>query len=186
MRAECEGGTCHSQHAKPVFAALRHEFFLNQKRGLEMADKVIFKKYANRRLYDTEKSVYVSIEQVAETIKNGRDVAVLDAKTGEDVTAFILSQILVEEAKSKKTLLPVSLLHLIVRYGDNLLGEFFEKYLDLAIKSYLASRATVDEQFKQWLTMRSGFSTLVQKSMPGFPSMGSFLDLFSGSRKTKE
>lgn len=68
-----------------------------------MAGKVIFKKYANRRLYDTEKSAYVSIEQVVGTIKNGRDVAVFDAKTGEDVTAFILSQILVEEAKSKKT-----------------------------------------------------------------------------------
>jgi polyhydroxyalkanoate synthesis repressor PhaR len=144
-----------------------------------MADRVIFKKYANRRLYDTEKSAYVSIEQVAETIKGGRDVAVFDAKTGEDVTAFILSQILVEEAKSKKTLLPVSLLHLIVRYGDNLLGEFFEKYLDLAIKSYLAGKATFDDQFRQWLTMRSDFSTLLKKSMPGFTSMESFFDLFS-------
>jgi polyhydroxyalkanoate synthesis repressor PhaR len=152
-----------------------------------MADKVIFKKYPNRRLYDTEKSAYVSIEQVSETIKGGRDVAVFDAKTGEDVTAFILSQILVEEAKSKKTLLPVSLLHLIVRYGDNLLGEFFEKYLDLAIKSYLASRATFDEQFKQWLTMGSDFSTIFKKTMPGFTPLGSFFDLFSnGGRKPKE
>jgi len=145
-----------------------------------MADKVIFKKYANRRLYDTEKSVYVSIEQISETIRNGRDVVISDAKTGEDVTAFILSQILMEEAKSKKTLLPVSLLHLIIRYGDNLLGEFFEKYLDLAIKSYLAGRATFDEQFRQWLGMGSDFSNLMQMGMPGFPSMDSFFDLFSG------
>lgn len=76
---------------------------------------------------------------------------------------------------------------MIVRYGDNLLGEFFEKYLDLAIKSYLASKATFDAQFRQWLTMGSNFSTLVEKSLPGFPSMESFLDMFSGgAKKTKE
>ena len=63
-----------------------------------MPEKVILKKYANRRLYDTERSAYVTLNEVAELIKTGRQVEVIDAKTKEDVTAFILTQILLEEA----------------------------------------------------------------------------------------
>ena len=81
-----------------------------------MAERVLLKKYANRRLYDTEKSVYVTLSQVSDMIKEGRQVKVIDAKTEEDVTAFILTQIIVEEAKNKNSLLPVPLLHLIIEY----------------------------------------------------------------------
>ena len=74
-----------------------------------MTDKITLKKYANRRLYDTEKSQYVTLNQVADRIRDGQQVEVLDAKTKEDVTAFILTQILLEEAKSKNVLLPAPL-----------------------------------------------------------------------------
>ena len=93
-----------------------------------MPQTVVLKKYANRRLYDTEKSTYVTLKQVADYIHDGRQVRILDAKSEEDVTAFILTQIVLEEAKNKNALLPAPLLHIIIRYGDNLLGEFFEKY----------------------------------------------------------
>jgi polyhydroxyalkanoate synthesis repressor PhaR len=75
-----------------------------------MAEKVVLKKYANRRLYDTDKSVFVSLSQVADLVKEGRDIEIRDDKTGEDVTAFILTQIVLEEVKKKSLLLPVSLL----------------------------------------------------------------------------
>ncbi len=101
-----------------------------------MPEKIIFKKYANRRLYDTEKSAYVTLNQVADVIRQGRHVEVIDAKTKEDVTAFTLTQIIMEEAKQKNILLPVPLLHLIIQYGDNILGEFFEKYLQQMINNY--------------------------------------------------
>ncbi len=71
-----------------------------------MDDKVRLKKYTNRRLYDTEKSQYVTLSQVAKIIKEGRSVEVIDVKTSEDVTSFILTQIVLEEAKRKKILLP--------------------------------------------------------------------------------
>ena len=135
-----------------------------------MAEKLLLKKYANRRLYDTESSVYVTLAQVAEVIRAGREVEVRDAKSDEDVTAFILTQIILDAAKNRSLLLPVPFLHMIIRHGDNLLEEFFDKYLAQTIDNYLAGKAAFEEQFRQWLDMGANISQMVQKSMPGFPS----------------
>ncbi len=101
-----------------------------------MDEKIVLRKYPNRRIYDPEKSAYITLDQVCEIIRRGRQVSVIDARTKEDVTAFILSQIIVEEAKNKNILLPVSFLHLVIQHG-NVLAEFFEKYLELTLKNYL-------------------------------------------------
>jgi len=129
-----------------------------------MSDAKLLKKYANRRLYDTEKSSYVTLEQIAEFIKNGREVNVVDAQTGEDVTSFILTQIILEQSR-KHSLLPAPLLHLIIRYGDNLLSEFFEKYLQQTIENYLQYRAAMDEQFKQWLNLGMEMTETTQRNI---------------------
>jgi len=132
-----------------------------------MPDRIILKKYANRRLYDNTRSAYVTLEQVAEMIKAGHFVTAVDAKTGEDVTDFVLTQIVLEEAKNKNALLPAALLHMIIRYGDNILGEFFEKYLEQTLKNYLAYKSRVDDQFRQWLDFGTDLSSLAQKSLTG-------------------
>lgn len=139
-----------------------------------MVEKVLLKKYANRRLYDTEKSSYVTLEQVADVIREGRQVEVVDAKTGEDVTAFILTQIVLEEAKKKNVLLPVPLLHLFIQYGQNVLEEFFEKYLEQTISAYLTYKSTVDEQFKKWLDLGMDISGTTQKMMTGITPFQTF------------
>ena len=144
-----------------------------------MPDIVKLKKYANRRLYDTEKSEYVTLNQVADLIRQGRRVEILDAKTREDVTAFILTQIILEEAKNKNFLLPIPVLHLIIQYGDNVLGEFFEKYLQQMIQTYLAHKQAMDEQFNKWLEMGLDFSNMAQKTMAGLTPFKSFFDQFS-------
>ena len=146
-----------------------------------MPDKVKLKKYGNRRLYDMEKSAYVTLNQVADLIRQGRQVEVVDAKTKEDVTASILSQIILEEAKNKNILLPVPVLHLIIQYGDNVLGEFFEKYLQQMIQTYLAHRHAVDDQFKKWLEMGQDFS-----NMAGLSPFKSFFDQFSSFSDKQE
>ena len=130
-----------------------------------MAEKILLKKYANRRLYDTEKSRYVTLNEVAERIRDGQQVEIIDAKTKADVTAFILTQIVLEEAKNKNVLLPVPLLYMIIQYGDNVLIDFFENYLQQAFKSYLAYKSSMDDQFKKWLDMGMGFSEVAQKSL---------------------
>lgn len=144
-----------------------------------MADIVLFKKYANRRIYNTEQSTYVTLSQVADVIRQGRRVEVVDAKTKEDVTAFILTQIVLEEAKKRKALLPVPLLHIIIQYGDNILLEFFENYLQQIIQNYLNHKAAVDDQFKKWLEMGMDFSNMAQTTMAEFSPFKSFFDQFS-------
>ncbi len=118
-----------------------------------MADIVLIKKYANRRLYDTEKSTYISLNDLTAMIRDGRQAKVIEANTKEDVTAFILTQIILEEAKKKNTLLPVPLLSLIIQYGENILAEFFEKYLFQIVETYIRYRKTFDERFKNWLEL---------------------------------
>ena len=151
-----------------------------------MAERIVLKKYANRRIYDTEKSVYVTLDQVCELIRNGRTVLVIDAKTSEDVTAFTLSQILVEEAKNKNILLPAPFLHLVIQYGHNVLGEFFEKYLELTIKNYLLYKSAFDEQFKKWLDVGKNLSTAAQKTLPSASPWESLMDLFFSPAKQTE
>jgi len=151
-----------------------------------MAEKVVLKKYANRRLYDTEKSVFVSLGQVAELVKQGREIEISDAKSGEDVTAFILTQIILEEAKKKTLLLPVSLLYLLIRFGDSVLSEFFDKYLEQILKNYLAYKSAMDSQFRKWLELGQDLSNLTQKAMPGLTPFPSWMEFFSGKTPEKD
>jgi polyhydroxyalkanoate synthesis repressor PhaR len=149
---------------------------------LIMPEEVLIKKYGNRRLYDTEKNSYVVIDQVAELIRAGREVRVIDAKTKEDVTAFILTQILLDEAKKKNFLLPIPLLHLIIRYGNSVLEEFFDKYLQQIIRNYLDYKTTMDDQFKKWLSMGAQFTGPAKEV---FDPLKPFFDLFA-EKKTGE
>ncbi len=143
------------------------------------------KKYANRRLYDAENSRHVTLEQVAEHIREGNEVEVVDAKTQEDVTSFILTQIVLEAAKNRNFLLPVPLLHMIIRYGDNLLGEFFEKYLQQTITVYLEHKKAMDSQFSQWLEMGRGLSDMTRHGMETVDPMRAFMDVLTGASKKK-
>ena len=151
-----------------------------------MPEKVVLKKYANRRLYDTEKRAFVSLSQVAELVKQGREIEISDDKTGEDVTAFILTQIVLEEAKKKTLLLPISLLYLLIRYGDSVLSEFFDNYLEQTLKNYLGYKNSMDNQFRTWLEMGQDLSTLNQKSMASLNSFPSWMELFPGKGPEKK
>jgi len=150
-----------------------------------MPDKLILKKYANRRLYDTENKAFVSLGQLADLVKEGREIEIRDDKTGEDVTAFILTQVVLEEVKKKSLLLPVSLLSLLIRYGDSVLSEFFDKYLEQTLKNYLAYKSTMDTQFQKWLELGQDFSNLTQKAMTGLPPFPSWMELFPGATPKK-
>ncbi len=151
-----------------------------------MADKILIKKYANRRLYDTEKSAYITLDDISNIIKQGQQVEIIDAKTKEDVTAFIFTQIILEEAKNNKNFLPVPLLFLFIQYGENVLSEFFEKHLQQTIQNYLSYKTFADDQFKKWLDMDMDFSNLAQGSMTELKPFKSFLDLFPHAGNSKD
>ena len=142
-----------------------------------MQEAVVLKKYANRRLYDTEKSVYVTLQEVADGIRRGRQVKVVDAQTKEDVTAFILTQIVLEEAKNKNALLPTPLLHMIIQFGDNVLVEFFENYLQQIIQSYLAHKTAFEEQFRQWIGAGMNLSEMARRTMSDASGLKTLFDI---------
>src|SRR4029453_15499741 len=100
------------------------------------ADKVTIKKYANRRLYDTESSSYITLDRLAAMIREGRDFEVVDAKTGEDITHQVLTQIIVDEESRGSTMLPANFLRqLFGLYGGQMQGAV-PQYLEAAMEAF--------------------------------------------------
>jgi len=129
-----------------------------------MEQPVVIKKYANRRLYNTATSKYITLNDLSDLIRDGKQIKVIEANTKEDVTAFILTQIVLEEAKSNNALLPTPILHLIIRYADNILLEFFDNYLNQIINNYISYKHSMEAQFQKWLDLGMGLSGTSGKS----------------------
>ncbi|HVP64834.1 MAG TPA: polyhydroxyalkanoate synthesis regulator DNA-binding domain-containing protein [candidate division Zixibacteria bacterium] len=98
--------------------------------------KVIVKKYGNRRLYDTSASRYVNLEEIADMVRNGKEVQVVDATSGEDVTHVTMTQIIVEHAKDQPKSLPLELLRQLIVASDHAGQEFISWYLNSAMSTY--------------------------------------------------
>src|ERR1700741_3530418 len=107
---------------------------------------VVIKKYGNRRLYDTANSRYVNLDEIAGFIREGKNVRVLDAKTGKDLTRVTLSQIITEDAKDKPTGLPLELLRQLVVASDEVRQEFVMWYLKSAFDAYQKVQETVQNR----------------------------------------
>jgi polyhydroxyalkanoate synthesis repressor PhaR len=100
---------------------------------------VLVKKYGNRRLYDTANSRYITLEDLADIIRGGEDVRVVDARTGDDLTNVTLAQIIVE-GRGAARLLPVPLLVQLIRMGDDALAEFLGQYVSWALQVYVQAK----------------------------------------------
>ncbi|MCX4244959.1 polyhydroxyalkanoate synthesis regulator DNA-binding domain-containing protein [Paraliomyxa miuraensis] len=104
---------------------------------------IVVKKYSNRRLYDTEDSRYITLDELAQKVRRGSDVRVIDAKSGDDLTQATLTQIILESDAAR--LLPVPLLTQLVRMKDDALAEFFGRYVSLALEMYSQARSGVQQ-----------------------------------------
>jgi polyhydroxyalkanoate synthesis repressor PhaR len=97
---------------------------------------IVIKKYANRRLYDTRKSSYITLDDLAAMVRDGREVKVVDAKSHDDITHNVLTQIIMEEEQRGQTMLPVSFLRqLITLYGDSMQA-MVPSYLEASMDSF--------------------------------------------------
>jgi polyhydroxyalkanoate synthesis repressor PhaR len=114
---------------------------------------MLVKKYGNRRLYDTERSRYVRLDEIAERIRAGADVQVVDAKTGADLTAPTLAQIIFEDRNAAR-LLPVPLLLQLVRMGDEPLADFLGRYVSWALEMYLQARSGLGGLYNPFAALR--------------------------------
>lgn len=110
---------------------------------------ILIKKYGNRRLYDTNSSRYVNLDDLAAHIRAGRDVRVVDAKTGQDLTRVILTQIITEDAKDKPTGLPLELLRQLIIASDEVRQEFLMWYLKSAFDTYQKLQDTVQNRLSE-------------------------------------
>jgi len=98
--------------------------------------RIVIKKYANRRLYDTSSSRYINLEDIAALVRNGKDVQVVDANTGEDLTRVTLTQIIVGDARDQPSGLPLELLRQLIVASDRVGQEFIMWYLKSAFDAY--------------------------------------------------
>ena len=109
--------------------------------------KVTIKKYANRRLYDTESSAYITLDKLALMVREGREFEVVDAKTGEDITRQVLTQIIVDEESRGSTMLPLNFLKQLIGLYGNSMQNFVPQYLEAAMDSFQRNQSAVRDAF---------------------------------------
>jgi polyhydroxyalkanoate synthesis repressor PhaR len=114
------------------------------------AEPVTIKKYANRRLYNTGTSTYVTLEDLAAMVKTGEDFVVYDAKTGEDITRSVLAQIIFEqENKEGQNLLPIAFLRQLIRFYGDSMQMLVPRYLEVSIESLTREQEKFRNQMAQ-------------------------------------
>ncbi|NNE21676.1 MAG: polyhydroxyalkanoate synthesis repressor PhaR [Rhizobiales bacterium] len=111
------------------------------------SEPVVIKKYANRRLYNTSSSAYVTLDDLAEMVKEGDDFVVFDAKSGDDITRTVLTQIIFEEESKGQNLLPINFLRQLIRFYGDSMEAFVPSYLEFSLESL----AKEQERFRQQL-----------------------------------
>ena len=143
---------------------------------------VVVKKYANRRLYNTESSAYITLDNLAEMVRKGRDFVVYDAKSGEDITRGVLTQIIVEEEGKGQNLLPTAFLRqLIGMYGGSMQG-IVPNYLDQAMSAFAEQQETVRATVQKTMGSMTGmfpFGNLEEVSRQNVAMMERAMTMFS-------
>lgn len=113
--------------------------------------RIELRKYPNRRFYDRSRSRHVTLDEIYGMIRAGQDMHVTDSKTGEDITARVLAQIILEHDPLKLSVFPVDLLHQIIRANGPLVRDFVDKYFNQALRAFLDSRRQFDDYLRQTL-----------------------------------
>lgn len=108
----------------------------------------VVKKYANRRLYNTASSSYVTLDDLSKMVRDGDDFVVFDAKTGEDLTRSILTQIILEEDGKGRNLLPTNFLRQLIRYYDDSLRAFLPRYLEMSMENFSSNQDQIRGYFE--------------------------------------
>jgi polyhydroxyalkanoate synthesis repressor PhaR len=124
-------------------------------KSADKREPVVVKKYANRRLYNTETSTYVTLDDLAAMVKAERDFVVFDAKTGDDLTHTVLTQIIVEQESrvgGAGTMLPIPFLRQLIRFYGDSIGKMVPSYLQVSLDTLTREQTRVREQFTSVLT----------------------------------
>ncbi len=115
----------------------------------------VIKRYSNRKLYDTQESRYVTLEELEELIRAGKEISVVDVSTGEDLTSVTLAQIILENERNRRATLPTGFLHQLIKHGEAW-QDFFQKSLKSSLEGIMTSQREADRVFREWAS-RAGW-----------------------------
>jgi polyhydroxyalkanoate synthesis repressor PhaR len=141
---------------------------------VKSSGKVTIKKYANRRLYDTESSSYITLDRLAQMVRDGREFEVVDAKSGDDITRQVLTQIIVDEEAGGGTMLPISFLKQLIGLYGNSMQNFVPQYLEAAMDAFQRNQSAVKDAFSG-----NVFADLAKRNMA---MLGDAAQVFSGKK----
>ena len=133
---------------------------LEQPSGTGAGERVVIKKYANRRLYNTRSSAYVTLEHLSEMVKEGIDFVVYDAKTNEDITRSVLTQIIFDEESRGQNLLPIQFLRQLIRFYGDSMQAFVPSFLEMSLDSFTRQQERMRGQVTGSLGVAPGMGYL--------------------------
>jgi polyhydroxyalkanoate synthesis repressor PhaR len=109
----------------------------------------VIKRYSNRKLYDTQESRYVTLEEIEELIRGGKEIAVVDASSGEDLTSVTLAQIILENERNHRAALPSAFLHQLIKHGEAW-QDFAQRSMRSSLEGLVSSQREMDRVFRDW------------------------------------
>jgi polyhydroxyalkanoate synthesis repressor PhaR len=115
----------------------------------------VIKRYSNRKLYDTQESRYVTLEEIEEMIRAGREISVVDAANGEDLTSVTLTQIILENERTRRANLPSAFLHQLIKHGEAW-QDFVQRTMRSSLEGFVPSQRDMERVFREW-SARSGW-----------------------------
>jgi polyhydroxyalkanoate synthesis repressor PhaR len=144
-------------------------------------EPVVIKKYANRRLYNTETSTYVTLDDLAAMVKSERDFVVFDAKTGDDLTHSVLTQIIVdqEHQKGSETLLPIPFLRQLIRFYGASIERFVPSYLQISLETLAKEQERYRKQFTGAFTPAGAFEAYQEQARKNLAMFEQAMLMFS-------
>ncbi len=127
----------------------------------------VIKRYSNRKLYDTQESRYVTLEEIEEMIRTGREISVVDAASGEDLTSVTLTQIILENERTRRASLPAAFLHQLIKHGESW-QDFVQKSMRASMEGMVSSQRDVERIFRDW-SLRAGWGGIGAAPAPAEP-----------------
>lgn len=131
-------------------------------------DPILIKRYANRKLYDQSRSRYVTLEELEELIRQGREIKVVDAVSGEDLTGLTLAQIILDNARGRRSLLPVPFLHQLIKHGETW-QEFVRQSLEASLSGVVASQRESERVLREWGSRAGWWGAVTEPRRPAQP-----------------
>jgi polyhydroxyalkanoate synthesis repressor PhaR len=144
-------------------------------------DPVVVKKYANRRLYNTETSTYVTLDDLAQMVRSERDFVVFDAKTGDDLTHSVLTQIIVEQESRSggQTLLPIPFLRQLIRFYGDAMERMVPSYLQVSLETLAKEQDRFRKQFATAFTPQGAFEAYQEQARKNLAMFEQAMSMFT-------